>query len=89
MAVLAAAGLADLFDTRVDGVESVRLTLAGGVSVVGMLMIVMPQERSRVVDYLNASGRFLPVYGEGIVTLVQRRYIVTVRSGERASAFGL
>jgi len=60
----------------------VRLSLAGGGSVVGTLMIVMPLERSRVVDYLNASGRFLPVFGDGAVTLVQRRFVVTVSSGE-------
>jgi hypothetical protein len=60
----------------------VRLSLAGGISVVGRLVIVMPPERSRVLDYLNASGRFLPLYGEGTVTLVQRRFVVTVRSAE-------
>ena len=59
----------------------VRFSLAGGISVVGTLVIVMPLERSRVVDYLNASGRFLPLFGEGSVTLVQRRFVVTVRSG--------
>jgi hypothetical protein len=62
----------------------VRFSLAGGLSLVGKLVIVMPAERSRVLDYLNASGRFLPVYGEGTVTLVQRRFVVTVRSSERA-----
>ena len=62
----------------------VRFSLAGGISVVGTLVIVMPQERSRAVDYLNASGRFLPLFGEGTVTLVQRRFVVTVRSGEGA-----
>ena len=60
----------------------VRLSLAGGISIVGTLAIVMPQERSRVVDYLNASGRFLPLFGEGTVTFVQRGFVVTVRSGE-------
>jgi hypothetical protein len=60
----------------------VRLTLAGGLSVVGTLMILMPPERSRVVDYLNASGRFLPLFGEGVVTLVQRRFVVSVKSSE-------
>jgi len=62
----------------------VRLSLAGGISVVGTLVVVMPLERSRVVDYLNASGRFLPLFGEGTVTLVQRRFVVTVRTGEGA-----
>jgi hypothetical protein len=61
---------------------AVRLSLAGGVSLVGTLIVTMPPERSRVVDYLNAAGRFLPLFGEGIVTLVQRRFVVTVRSGE-------
>ncbi len=62
----------------------VRLCLAGGVGVEGTLNVVMPPERSRVLDYLNASGRFLPLFGEGTVTLVQRRFVVTVRNGERA-----
>jgi hypothetical protein len=53
-------------------------------SVFGTLAIAMPPERSRVVDYLNASGRFLPLLGEGTVTLVQSRFIVTVRSGTGA-----
>ncbi len=62
----------------------VRLSLAGGGGLVGTLVVVMPLERSRVVDYLNASGRFLPLFGESGVTLVQRRFVVTVRSGEGA-----
>jgi hypothetical protein len=62
----------------------VRLSLAGGGGLVGTLVVVMPLERSRVVDYLNASGRFLPLFGEGSVTLVQRRFVVTARSGEGA-----
>ena len=60
----------------------VRLSLAGGISMVGKLVIVMPAERSRVLDYLNATGRFMPLYGEATVTLVQRRFVVTVRSAE-------
>ncbi len=62
-----------------------RLSLAGGLSVIGTLAIMMPPERSRVVDYLNAAGRFLPLFGDGVVTLVHRRFIVTVRSGEAAA----
>ena len=33
-----------------------------------------------VIDYLNEASRFLPLYGEDRVTLVQRSYIVTVHS---------
>jgi hypothetical protein len=72
-----------------DGIENdalavripTRLTLAGGLSVAGTLAIVMPPERSRAVDFLNAAGRFLPVHGDGTVTLVQRRFVVTVHGG--------
>jgi hypothetical protein len=62
-----------------------RLRIAGGASVAGTLAVVMPPERSRVLDYLNAAGRFVAVFREGTVTLVQRRFIVTVRSGEGAT----
>jgi len=58
----------------------VRLSLTGGLSLLGRFHIVMPPERSRVLDYLNASPRFLPLLGEGRVTLIQRNYIVSVRS---------
>jgi len=58
----------------------VRLSLAGGLGVVGTMSILMPPERNRVLDYLNASGRFIPVFGEGLVTLVQRGFVVSVRS---------
>jgi hypothetical protein len=61
-----------------------RVSLAGGLSVFGTLAIAMPPERSRVVDFLNAAGRFLPLLGEGTVTLVQCRFVVTVRSGTEA-----
>lgn len=60
----------------------VRLSLAGGINLLGTLAYLMPVERSRVLDYLNAAGRFLPLFGEGSVTLVQRRFVVTVRSVE-------
>lgn len=68
-----------------EGVQRVlvRMSLAGGLSLVGVLAIVMPPERSRVLDYMNAAGRFLPLFGEGTVTLVQRGFVVSVRSAER------
>jgi hypothetical protein len=63
----------------------VRLSLTGGISLVGLFAVVMPPERSRVLDYLNAAGRFVPVFGEGAVTLVQRRFVVLVRSTDTTS----
>ena len=58
----------------------VRLSLTGGVSLLGRFHIVMPPERSRVVDFLNSAPRFVLLRGEERVTLVQRNYIVSVRS---------
>lgn len=62
----------------------VRISLAGGTGLVGRLLVVMPRERSRVVDYLNAAGRFFPLLGEGHVTLVQKRFVVSVREMDEA-----
>jgi len=66
----------------------VRLSLTGGVNLLGTLIVVMPAERSRVLDYLNAADRFLPLFGDGSVTLVQRRFVVTVRTAEEAEPAG-
>jgi hypothetical protein len=57
----------------------VRLTLAGGTGLVGRLLLAMPVERSRVIDYLNAAPRFFPLLGDGMVTLVRKNYVVSVR----------
>jgi hypothetical protein len=40
--------------SRIGRLVPVRLTLAGGISVVGTLSIVMPPDRARVLDYMNA-----------------------------------
>lgn len=65
-----------------DGAKRVpvRLSLAGGTSLVGRLAVRMPPGRARVVDYLNASPRFVPILGDNRVKLVQKGFIVTVRS---------
>lgn len=57
-----------------------RLSLLGGLAVVGKIRIEMPPERSRVLDYMNAAPRFLPVWGDEKVTVVQRRAIISVRA---------
>lgn len=57
-----------------------RLSLLGGLAIVGKLRIEMPPERSRVLDYMNAAPRFLPVWGDEKVTVVQRRVIVSIRA---------
>jgi hypothetical protein len=61
--------------------EPVRMSLTLGMSLVGRLVIRMPPERARVLDYLNSAPRFVPLLGEGEITLVQKHFIVSVRSG--------
>ena len=57
-----------------------RISLAGGTSLLGRLAIRMPPERARVLDYLNSAPRFVPLLGERQVTLVQKHFVVTVRN---------
>jgi hypothetical protein len=62
----------------------VRVSLAGGMNLVGRLVIRMPPERARVLDYLNAAPRFVPLLGEREVTLVQKHFVVSVRSASES-----
>ena len=61
---------------------TVRLQLAAGFGLVGRLSILMPQERCRVIDYMNSVPRFFPLHGSGQVTLVQKGFVVSVRELE-------
>jgi hypothetical protein len=77
---------------EVEGLESgagrqvpVRLTLPGGTSLIGTILVVMPPERARVLDFFNAAPRFFPLIGERQVTLVHRSYVVSVRSAVEES----
>ncbi len=74
---------ADDVDLETGKMVPVRLSLAGGMALVGRFHIVMPAERSRVLDYLNSAGRFLPLWGDGLLTVVQRSFVVTVRGEPR------
>ena len=65
----------------------VSLTLSGGDSLAGALSVVMPAERNRVVDFLNASGRFVPLFEDSAVTLVQKAFVASVRSAETGTPF--
>jgi len=58
----------------------VRITLAVGTAVVGKLFVRMPPQRARVLDFLNAAGRFIPVLTGEHVLLVQRSYVLFVRT---------
>ena len=40
---------------------------------------LMPEESARLLDYLNAAPHFIPVIGAHRVTVVNRRFIVSVQ----------
>jgi hypothetical protein len=63
-------------------VVAARLSLMGGTALLGRLRVEMPPERARVLDYLNAAARFVPLWSDRGVVLVQRRAIVSVRADE-------
>jgi hypothetical protein len=63
---------------------SVELYLEGGVVLTGSLKYIMPVERLRIIDYLNAAPEFIPLLDNGRVVLVSRRFLVRIRDLEGA-----
>ena len=58
----------------------VELTLDDGSRRRGAVLIEMPHERPRVLDFLNSgSDRFFPLFAGGIATLINRQAIACVR----------
>ncbi len=70
----------DLLDLEARREVAVRLSLTGGLSLLGRFPMIVPPERSRVMDFLNSAPRFVVLLGENKLTLVQRNYIVSVRT---------
>ena len=78
---------------RAEGIESgvareqqVRMLLRRGEAVDGWIRYLMPEEKARLLDYLNAAPTFIPVIGERRVTLVQRRFILSIQELSGLSA---
>ena len=46
----------------------------------GRLAYIMPPERSRLLDYLNAAEGFIPLLGEERATLINRKFVSMVQS---------
>ncbi|MCP3977934.1 MAG: hypothetical protein GY716_01205 [bacterium] len=71
-----------------DGLEAgdwhtgVTILLVGGERIVGRVDYAMPAESSRLIDYLNATERFLPVHRGTEMTYVNRRFIVQVHGND-------
>jgi hypothetical protein len=58
----------------------IELTLEDGTRRRGMVLIEMPHERPRVLDFLNsATDRFISLHAGGTVTLINRQAIACVR----------
>lgn len=69
-------------DLRLASMRSVtlELTLAGGLVRHGSVLLEMPSARPRLLDFLNQlSERFLPLYTDGGIVLINAQMIERVR----------
>lgn len=73
-------------DEEATHAERVRITLIGGDTVQGDVRYMMPPQRERLLDYLNAAPRFLSVRADGATTLVNRDFIVRVEGGQESTS---
>jgi hypothetical protein len=58
--------------------HAVRVELMAGRTLRGHVSYVLPPDRSRLADFLNAGTLFLPLYEESRVLLVHKRHIARV-----------
>lgn len=63
--------------------HEVVLLLADGQRVSGLVTYVLPPDRSRLVDYLNAAPPFVRVHEGEREAYVNRRYVVCVETASR------
>lgn len=75
------AAVLSLEDELYDHRREVTVDLLGGESLTGELLYSAPEARTRAVDYLNRPGRFVRVFREGGLALVNKAWIV--RAAER------
>lgn len=75
----AAAEIDELRRVTARSVE-IEVTLEDGTRRRGTILIEMPHERPRVLDFLNsATDRFLTMYAGGTATLINRQAVACVR----------
>jgi hypothetical protein len=65
-------------ETVMASEHELEVTLADGTVLHGRVRIVMPPERSRLLDYLNDAPPFLKLVERGSVALVNKRHIARV-----------
>ena len=56
----------------------VRLEMAAGPALEGSIFYTMPPDKRRLLDYMNAGGRFIPLRQGGGAWLVNRDYVAQV-----------
>ena len=56
----------------------VTVDISGGIHAVGEMHYLMPPERSRVLDYVNSSPRFIALRGDSGMLLVNCEHIVRI-----------
>ena len=74
----AAAEADDEEDTLFEYRHEVRVELTGGTQLSGELLYSLPADHARVVDYLNASGRFFRLWTGERLYLVNKTYVERV-----------
>ncbi len=70
----AAAGEEELFEFR----RPVRVDLIGGEPLAGELLYSAPEQSTRLVDYLNAPGRFLRLWAKDTLYLINKAFVLRV-----------
>jgi hypothetical protein len=70
--------LPDLEGELFDEQHEVRVELEGGAVLDGELLYSPPEGRGRVVDHLNAPGRFLRLFGPDRLYLVDKAHVLRV-----------
>ena len=58
--------------------HQLEILLAGGACLRGLVSVVLPPERSRLLDFLNDAQPFLRLVEENQVALIHKRHIVRV-----------
>jgi hypothetical protein len=73
-------GLEGEGDVRPGSRMQVEVTLHDGTVLEGEVVYAMPEGRSRLIDFLNAPGRFLPLRDGETLHFINKEWIVNVRS---------
>jgi len=69
----------ELFEFR----RSVRVDFLGGQSVSGELLYSAPEQSTRLVDHVNAPGRFIRLWAKDFLYLINKAFVVRVVEAAR------